>query len=85
MLQHGLQLDAIAGSDAQTLPDQILALASQTRSELELGHADLLILLKRDIAADHVVEEDSQRPNGGGIAVVARASDPFGRGVHTRA
>ena len=48
---------------------------------MELGVADLLVGLEGDVAADHVVEEDAQGPDGGLGAQVARTPDPLGRGV----
>ena len=51
---------------------------------MDLGRADLLVLLEGDVAADHVVEEDAQRPHGGGWAVVPIEADPLWRGVNPR-
>ena len=34
---------------------------------------------------DHVVEQDAKAPDGEGVAVVAAAADPLGRGVHAGA
>ena len=53
----------------------------QPRPEADLGGADLLVLLERDVPADHVVEQDAQGPHGGWVAVVAVATDPLGRGI----
>jgi hypothetical protein len=57
----------------------------QARAELNLSRADLLVLLEGDVAADHVVEEDAKRPDGGGVAVVAVATDPLWRRINSRA
>ena len=48
---------------------------------MELGVADLVVCLEGDVAADHVVEEDAQGPDGGLGAQVPRTPDPLGRGV----
>lgn len=39
---------------------------------------DLLVLFERNVAAHHVVEEDTQGPRRGGHAVVLSMVDPFG-------
>ena len=49
--------------------------------EVDLGLADLLVRLEGDVPADHVVEEDSQGPDGGGIAVILTEQDPLGGSV----
>ena len=77
-----LDEDAVARPYPQAPLDEVLALEGQAGAELDLGRADLLVLLEGDVAADHVVEEDAQRPHGGGVPVVAAAADPLGRGVH---
>ncbi len=84
MLEDLLQLDAVAGADSEAAADQVLALVGQTGAELDLGHADLLVLLEGDVAADHVVQQDAQRPDGGWVAMVPRAADPLRRSVHSR-
>ena len=48
---------------------------------MELGVADLVVCLEGDVAADHVVKEDAQGPDGGLGAQVPRTPDPLGRGV----
>ena len=60
MTQYLLQPDPIVRSDFQAAPDQTLALLRDAPPEVELGVADLLVLLERDVPADHVVEEDAQ-------------------------
>ncbi len=44
--------------------------------------ADLLIRLEGDVSANHVVQQDAQGPDSGGVAVVAAKHDPLGRRVH---
>ena len=77
VLEDLLELDAVPGADAQAAADKVLALVGEAGAELDLGHADLLVLLEGDVPADHVVQEDPQRPDGGGVAVVAGAADPL--------
>ena len=73
-----------AGLDPQAPLDEVAALSRQADAEVDLGRADLLVLLEGDVAADHVVEEDAQRPHGGGWAVVPIEADPLWRGVNPR-
>merc|ERR1719458_1956183 len=82
--QDLLQPDPIVRSDFQTAPDEALALLGDAPPEVELGVADLLVLLEWDVPADHVVEEDAQGPDGGRHPVVPRAPDPLRRGVDSR-
>ena len=77
------QLDAARRVDPQALRHQVLALGADLAVEAEPRRADLLVRLEGDVAADHVVEEDAQRPHGGLVAVVLVALDPLRRGVHT--
>jgi hypothetical protein len=55
----------------------------QPGPELEVGVANLLVLLERDVAADHVVEEDAEAPDGRRDAVVTAVTDPLGRRVNS--
>ena len=79
--QDLLQTDSVVGSDLQAAPDKTLALLRDAPPEVELGVADLLVLLEGDVPADHVVEEDAQGPDGGRHPVVAGAPDPLRGGV----
>ena len=63
--------------------DQVLALVGQTRPELDLRVADLLVLLEWDVATHHVIEQDAEAPNGGGVAVVAAVTNPLWGCVHS--
>jgi len=83
--QHRAKLDSVLRPDAETRPDQVLALRGDGAAEGELGVADLVVPLEGDISADHVVEQDAKAPDGEGVAVVAAAADPLGRGVHAGA
>jgi len=58
---------------------------SQSGAELDFSVADLFILLERDVATNHVVQQDTQGPNCGGIAVISAVSNPFWWGVHSGA
>jgi len=49
--------------------------------EVDLGAADLLVRLEGNVAANHVVEEDAQAPDGGRVAVIATQHDPLRRCV----
>ena len=71
MTQDLVQGDPGRGLDLQAPPDEILALVRQPRPEADLGGANLLVLLKRDVPADHVIEQDAQGPHGGRRPVVA--------------
>ena len=56
---------------------------SESGAELEVCVADLLILLEGDVAADHVVKEDAQAPNGGWDSVIAAVANPLGRSINS--
>jgi hypothetical protein len=77
MLEDLLNRDPVRRSQPEASPYEILALVSESRSELEVGVADLLVLLEGDVPADHVVEEDAQAPDGSGNAVVAAIANPL--------
>ena len=68
--------------DPQAPLDEVAALPRQPDAEVNLGRAYLLVLLEGDVAADHVVEEDAQRPHGGRRAMVSVEANPLRRGVY---
>lgn len=70
--------------DLETAPDEIAALRRESGAKVNLRRADLLVLLKWDVSADHVVEEDAKRPDGGRGPVVAVESDPLWGRIDTR-
>ena len=82
VLQDGGQGGALGGVHAQALAHEVLAFGRNSVAEAKLGHADLLVGLEWYVAADHVKEEDSQRPDGCQLAVITVLSDPLGRRVH---
>ena len=82
--QDVLQPDPLVGTESKARADQVLALVGQPRPELDLGVADLLVLLEGDVAAHHVVEQDPKAPDGGRVAVVAAVPDPLWGCVHSR-
>jgi len=45
---------------------------------------DLAVCLERDVAADHRVEKDAQRPHGAGVAFVELKLNPLRWTVHSR-
>ena len=85
MGEHSVQADPVLRPNPETRPDQVLALRGHRPPEAQLRVADLLVLLEGDVAADHVVEEDAQGPDGQRVAVVAAAANPFRRRVHSGA
>merc|ERR1719229_918923 len=52
-----LDEDAVARPYPQAPLDEVLALKGEAGAELDLGRADLLVLLEGDVATHHVVEE----------------------------
>ena len=80
--QDLIQVDPILGSDPQAGPDKVLAFLGERPPEPDVGVADLLVLLEGNVAADHVEEEDAERPDGGRVPVVPAAADPLGGSVH---
>ncbi len=84
MVEDVLEGDSVGGSQPQAAANEILTLVGEARSKLDLGVADLLVLLEGDVAAHHVVEEDAETPDGGGAGVITRAANPLGRRVHSR-
>lgn len=85
MPQQVFQLNSVSGSDAQTGLDEVLALVGEAGAELDLSGADLLVLFEGDVSADHVIEEDSKRPDGSGVAMVTAAPNPFWWGIDASA
>jgi hypothetical protein len=83
VLQDVLDGDPVGRSKSEAPSDQVLALVSESGSELEVCVADLLILLEGDVAADHVVEEDAQAPDGKPVSPVSPELDPLWRSVHS--
>ena len=83
MLQDVLDGDPVGRSKSEAPSDQVLALVSESGSELEVCVADLLILLEGDVAADHVVKEDAQAPDGGRDSVIAAVADPLWRSINS--
>ena len=83
--QDLIQVDPILGSDPQAGPDKVLAFLGERPPEPDVGVADLLVLLEGNVAADHVEEEDAERPDGGRVPVVPAAADPLGGSVHAGA
>ena len=59
------QLRPVLRLDLKALPDQILALWGETDPKADVSTADLLVGLKWDVTANHVKEEDPQRPDCG--------------------
>merc|ERR1712165_426223 len=49
----------------------------------QLSSFDLGVRLKGNVSADHVVEEDSQRPDGQTVSSVTTELDPLRRRVNT--
>ena len=83
MCHHLLKTYPILRPDAQAGKDEIFALAGDGATELDVGRADLFVLLEGDVALHHVVKQDAQGPHGQGVGLVPVAADPFGRGVHS--
>ena len=76
--EEGLEAGPPIGHDLEAFSNKVLAFWGQPRPESEVGSADLLVGLEGDVPADHVVQQDSQAPDGGLFAVVVAMSDPFG-------
>ena len=70
MVEQVRQVQPVLGSDAKAASDQLLALRRHVAAEVHLGVADLLVLLEGDVALHHVVEQDAQRPDGQGVALI---------------
>lgn len=54
-------------------------------AEEDAAPENLLVLLKGNVPAHHVIEQHAQRPHGGRAPVVAVVADPLGRAVHAGA
>ena len=54
-----LKGDVVTGANAKAAPDEVLALVGEAGPELELCHAELLVLFEGDVTAHHIVEEDA--------------------------
>lgn len=52
-------------------------------SEEHLPSEDLLVVFERDVPAHHVVEQDTQGPDGGRAPVVSVVFDPLRGAVHS--
>lgn len=85
VVKNVLQVDPRSRSQLQALPNEIPAFVGDPVAEIELRGTYLLVLFEGDVAADHVVEEDAERPNGGAETVVAVEADPLRRGVDASA
>ena len=85
MVEQTRQVKPVLGSDAKATSDQLLTFRWDVATEVHLGVADLLVLLKGDVALHHVVEEDAQGPDGERVSLVSRASDPFWGSVYSGA
>ena len=49
----------------------------------DFGTLDLLILLKRDISLQHIIEEDPQGPYSGWDGMILMMVEPLGWAVHS--
>ena len=67
---------------SKALPYKVLALRRNPVSEPEFRNTDLLVRLEGDVATDHVVEEDTQRPDCQAVCCVPSVFDPFGWSVY---
>ena len=83
MLEDLFDRDSVGRPQPETPSYEVLALVGQPGAELKVGVADLFVLLKRDVAADHVVEKDAQAPNSGRDSVVSAVANPFWRCVNS--
>lgn len=72
------------GPQSGTPPSFPTLTSGNSPPEVKPSSQDFLILFKRDVPADHVIEENPQRPHGGRPAVVAVVPDPFWGAVHSR-
>lgn len=50
-----------------------------------MRRADVLFVAEGQTAVEHVVEEDTQRPDGGLASEVQIVQEPFGRAIETSA
>lgn len=65
MAQNVLQWDALLRIVGEALRDQVHALFRNFAVKVELAAQNLIIILKGDVTAHHVVQQDAQRPDGG--------------------
>ena len=70
MTQDLPDLNPVSWADPQAGSDQVLASFRNIVSKDQFSIADLIIILKRNVSTDHVIEHDPQRPLGGFIAKV---------------
>ena len=72
-----MQAWSVTRSDFKAPSNDVLALMSEACAKSHFSVANGFIVFVGDVSTDHVVEEDSQGPDGGLFPVVARASDPL--------
>lgn len=65
MVENVFQGRPVRGAHGQAPLDEVLALERDAPSEEELASDDVLVLLEGDVPTHHVVEQDTQRPDGG--------------------
>ena len=91
MVADVLHAVALLGVSVENPADQILALAGEELGKRVVSTHDLLVevarlrVFKRQIAADHGVEDDTGRPDVRFEAVIPLAGDHLGRSVAGRA
>ena len=79
-----LEVNAVLGPDPETGPDEGLAVGGDGAAQVDLGRANLVVLLEGDVAAHHVVEEDAEGPDCEWSRLVPVAPDPLRWRVHSR-
>ena len=82
-----VDVQPLVGVDLETAADQALHLLAELQlgEPGEVGLGDLSVALEGDVAADHVVEEDSQGPDGQTLWPVGPGVDPLWGGVDSSA
>ena len=82
-----VDVQPLVGVDLETATDQALHLLAELQlgEPGEVGLGDLSVALEGDVAADHVVEEDSQGPDGQTLWSVGPGVDPLWGGVDSSA
>jgi len=83
MAEDGLQLDPVCWLDSEAGSHKVPALLRHILPEVQLGVADLLVLLEGDVATDHVEQEDTQAPHSEWVGFVPVAADPLWWCVHS--
>ena len=81
--EYVLEPDPGAWREVEAAPDQVLGLGGDPGGGRE-GHprlADLPLGLEGDVAAEHVVQQDAERPHRRRVPAVPAEPDPLGRGV----